>query len=469
MLMWLIALFSSIGHQVTPFTARLPNALAGIVGTLMTYYFVQRFFDQSTAFIASLILATTQKYFWHSRDIRTDILFTVFVTLAFYFFYLGYKHNKVFYIGFYFSLIFATLAKGPLGILFVLVTITVFLVFKKDLKAMQGMKWQWGVILFLLFIGPWCLILCLKVGYEPLIATIKSEFLTRINKPISHSEPFYYYFIKIWVDFLPWSLFIPFTGIYAYKKWREGDERVTFIFCWTIVIFVFLCAAKAKSSRYMLPLYPAISIIIASLINDVGKGTVIKPLWLGFPTKWIIIIMAVLAAMLFVIFPPYLLKYSTIGIGISLILIHIWIKIFLLLRQKNKLIYGCFVISITAIVTGWGVFIHNLSIYSKNETFGTKLVSALEKNIGNREIYDIRGFKLEQSLRNIVNLNLNVNVPMIKSLDELKVFLNTSSEHHSLCIIERNIFERIKDEILNNTLSTVNVNSKKYQVILVFK
>src|SRR3989304_1791890 len=32
MLMWLIAIFSSIGQQVTPLTARIPCALAGLTG-----------------------------------------------------------------------------------------------------------------------------------------------------------------------------------------------------------------------------------------------------------------------------------------------------------------------------------------------------------------------------------------------------------------------------------------------------
>ena len=40
------------------------------------------------------------------------MLFTVFVMFALYFFYLGYKEKKKFYIGFYLALVFATLTKG---------------------------------------------------------------------------------------------------------------------------------------------------------------------------------------------------------------------------------------------------------------------------------------------------------------------------------------------------------------------
>ena len=65
MLMWLIALFSSIGHQVTPLTARLPSAIAGFSSVIVVYYF--------SAF--------------------PDMLFTFFILLALFPFYLGFKRN----------------------------------------------------------------------------------------------------------------------------------------------------------------------------------------------------------------------------------------------------------------------------------------------------------------------------------------------------------------------------------------
>ncbi|KAB2835800.1 MAG: phospholipid carrier-dependent glycosyltransferase [Candidatus Brocadia sp.] len=76
LLMWLIALFSSTRDQVTPLTARLPSAIAGFSGILVIYYFTQRFFNQRAAFIAAIILATSQRYFWYGRSALPDMLFT---------------------------------------------------------------------------------------------------------------------------------------------------------------------------------------------------------------------------------------------------------------------------------------------------------------------------------------------------------------------------------------------------------
>lgn len=467
MFMWLIALFSSIGQHVTPLTARLPSAIAGLASTLTTYHFVKKFSDKRTAFITAVILATTQRYFWYGRTSLPDMLFTTFIMLALYSFYLGYKQKKEFYIGMHLFTFFATLTKGPLAIIFIFSVITAFLAIQRDLRAMKELKWQWGAILFITITGL-CFAFCLKTGFEPFMATIKREFLTRVNKPINNSEPFYYYFIHIWADFLPWSLFIPFAVLSAYKKWREGDEHIIFAFCWTVLIFVFLCTAKAKHPRYMLPLYPAFSIIVASLINDTLKRSVMNISWFHASVRWIIFVMAGSAAILLVVIPVYLYMYSWIGIFISLVVVLILTVIFLSLRWKTGLANASFTMCMLASVIGWGIYIHCLTTHSKDETFGTKLTDAIKKEIGDISACDIRGYKLGGSLWNIINLSLNAHIPMVKNINELNIFFHTP-EHLPICITEKNTFEKIKNRLVDNTLHTLDVCTKKRQVTLIFK
>ncbi|MCR4291799.1 MAG: glycosyltransferase family 39 protein [Candidatus Kuenenia sp.] len=467
MFMWLIALFSSIGQHVTPLTARLPGAIAGLASTLITFCFVKKFSSKRTAFIAAVVLATTQRYFWYGRTSLPDMLFTTFIMLALYSFYLGYKQKKAFYIGVHFFTFLATLTKGPLAIIFIFGIIAAFLALQRNLRAMKEMKWRWGIILFITITGL-CFAFCLKVGFEPFIATIKREFLTRVNDPITHSEPFYYYFVNIWTDFLPWSLFIPVAVIFAYKKWREGDDFITFTFCWTILIFVFLCTSKAKHPRYMLPLYPAFSIVTASLIADTLKRTVMIFSWLQVSVRWIIFVMAGGGAILLAVVPAYLFTYSWIGIFISLITLIILAGGFLSLRWKTGFANACFAMCMFASIIGWGIYIHCLTVHSKEVTFGTKLTDVIKKGIGDLNVCDIRGYKLGESLWTVINLSLNTNISLIKNINELKTFLNTS-ERLPVCIIEKNTFLDIKNSLADTTLHTMDICTKKRKVTLIFK
>ncbi|OHB68970.1 MAG: hypothetical protein A2W17_11390 [Planctomycetes bacterium RBG_16_41_13] len=468
MFMWLIALFSSIGQHVTPLTARLPGAIAGLASTLITFSFVKKFSNKRTAFIAAVVLATTQRYFWYGRTSLPDMLFTTFIMLALYSFYVGYKQKKTFYIGVHLFTFLAALTKGPLAVIFIFGIIAVFLALQRDIRAMKEMKWRWGIILFVTITGL-CFAFCLKVGFEPFIATIKREFLTRVNNPINHGEPFYYYFVTIWTDFLPWSLFIPFAVIFAYKKWREGDDCITFFSCWMILIFVFLCTTKAKHPRYMLPLYPAFSVILASLIDDTLKRSVMSFSWLQVSVRWIIFVMAGAGAILLAVAPAYLFTYSWIGIVISLITLIILAGVFLSLRWKTGFANAGFTMCMLVSIIGWGIYIHCLTVHSKEVTFGTKLTSVIKKEMGGLDGCDIRGYKLGESLWTVINLSLNTNISPIKNIPELKTFLNTSEHLLPVCIIEKNTFLDIKNSLTDTTLHTLDICTKKRKVTLVFK
>ena len=154
------------------------------------------------------------------------------------------------------------------------------------------MKWRWGYYLYYIArrLGEY---LCLKVGIKPLLFTVKNEFITRVNNPISHAEPIYYYFVKIWTDFAPWSFLSPLPVFMPIKNGGKRNSHLTFISCWLVVIFVFLFAAKAKCTRYMIPLFPALSILVANLINDTYENIILSPRWLTSVTRWVILILRI--------------------------------------------------------------------------------------------------------------------------------------------------------------------------------
>jgi 4-amino-4-deoxy-L-arabinose transferase-like glycosyltransferase len=76
-------------------------------------------FGPTTGFLGGMILATSGMFISLSRSVVHDISLVFFMTLALYFFYLGYTSiagRKTYFLLFYGSLGFAVLAKGPLGV-----------------------------------------------------------------------------------------------------------------------------------------------------------------------------------------------------------------------------------------------------------------------------------------------------------------------------------------------------------------
>ncbi len=71
------------------------------------------------------------------------------------FFYLGYAENRKYYYLCYVAAAFATLTKGPIGILLPGLGCVLFLLYKKDIREMLHVHLISGLILFALIGAPW--------------------------------------------------------------------------------------------------------------------------------------------------------------------------------------------------------------------------------------------------------------------------------------------------------------------------
>ncbi|MBI5309154.1 MAG: glycosyltransferase family 39 protein, partial [Planctomycetes bacterium] len=105
LLFWLINASSLLPDKITPLSARLPSALAGVGCCLAVFFLGRRLFQNNgIALLSSLILATSSKFLWMAHRVAFDVILTFFVTMALLCFYRGYTEQKNrgwFYILFY--------------------------------------------------------------------------------------------------------------------------------------------------------------------------------------------------------------------------------------------------------------------------------------------------------------------------------------------------------------------------------
>src|SRR5262245_47719808 len=120
---WAIAALSLPGGRVTEWTAHLPIAAAAVGAAVFTALLGERLFTRRAGLWAGLVLATTYGFFRHSRIYLPDMLVVAFATAAAYWFWRAVEDPAaararfVFYV----ALALALYAKGPLGLLPLLV------------------------------------------------------------------------------------------------------------------------------------------------------------------------------------------------------------------------------------------------------------------------------------------------------------------------------------------------------------
>ena len=293
---WLIAFSSALWGGLTSFSVRFPSALFGTLTVLLTFLIGRHLYSSRTGFISGLILATSTEFAYLSTRANIDATLTFFTTASLFCFFKWYQNTashpsprgRVFstlpmgerdeltgnqvlkgskgsfiIYGFYIGMALATLAKGPVGFILPLLVSLVYLTVQKDWNGIKRMKLIQGMILFIIIVLAWYLPALLKGGKEYFNETIMLHTVDRFAKGSSHIRPFYYYLYNFPADFLPWIFFLPAAIAYGFSGGRAGIKReFLFLFVWFVVIFIFFSFSKGKRGLYLLPLFPAVSLIV---------------------------------------------------------------------------------------------------------------------------------------------------------------------------------------------------------------
>ncbi len=274
---WLVSLFSLMLGGVSSFSARIPSVLAGIGTIYLTYMIALRSLGRKTAFLSCLVLSTCYLFFDTARTAQTDMLLTFLIVLSFYLFYLAQGERllrKRHLVLFYLVLALATLTKGPVGFLIPLGVVLLYLASIGEIKKVKELfPWD-GIFLFLFVVVGWIVAATIAgKGEYSIWATLNRHVVDRFAEGLHHHQPFYYFLRTLPIDFLPWTLFFPSAFALSFKRLRSVERKeVGFLLCWFFFVFVLFSFSQEKRNLYLLPLFPAASIMVGHLLKSVLTG-----------------------------------------------------------------------------------------------------------------------------------------------------------------------------------------------------
>jgi 4-amino-4-deoxy-L-arabinose transferase-like glycosyltransferase len=309
---WVIALSSYLWQGFTSFSVRFPSALFGTLTVLLTFLLGKDLYSSRTGFLSGLILATSVEFAYISTRADTDSTLTFFTTASLFCFLRWYQHrpphlsplpigeregvrggliekgsrrNLLIY-GFYFGMALATLVKGPVGFILPLLVSLVYLAAQRDWKGIKGMRLLPGMLLMIAIVLAWYAPAVWKGGKDFLNQTLMVHTIDRFAAGWSKVRPFYYYLYNFPADFMPWVLFLPAALIYGFSREAfEKRKEFLFLFVWFVVILLFFSVSKGKRPLYLLPLYPATSLMIGKLWDDFISVRMerFRHEWISFP------------------------------------------------------------------------------------------------------------------------------------------------------------------------------------------
>lgn len=273
LLFWLNSIFFSL-LGVSNFTYKLPSVLFVLLGVFSTYKFAKLYYDNTTASIAAVMLATTQAVFLITNDVRTDTMLMGAVIFAIW------QLAEYFEKGKTYSLLLggvgvalAMLTKGPIGLIAPGAAFFLYVIMHNKWKRIFDVRILLPILIIALMLLPMCIGLYQQWGAKGLRFYFWTQSFGRITGESewnNHPDPIFLIHTTAWA-FLPWTLFFFVGWLGTLYKWLRGGIKhanggeLISVAGFTLVL-IMLMRSNYQLPHYIYVVYPLAAVIAAKCL-----------------------------------------------------------------------------------------------------------------------------------------------------------------------------------------------------------
>jgi 4-amino-4-deoxy-L-arabinose transferase-like glycosyltransferase len=357
---WLVAAAAQV-FGMGEFAARFPSALLAVAGSIYLYFSVARLISVRAGLFSALVLTTSLEYFYLGKAAVTDMTLTFCLMVSL----LSFIEKK--YLRFYLFAALAVVTKGPIGLFFAGGIVLLYLAATQRWRELGKMSILPGIALFTVVAAPWYALMIHYHGAAFVDTFLGFHNVTRFTSPEHASGAVWYYFIPVLlVGFFPWTPLL-FQSLWAALTTNRRDRSaLLFFMLWASVVFVFFSISATKLVSYILPMYPALAVIVGWYLDQALEHGRAKPRF-----SWIIISIFLNAGLVFGLFKaldtmPYL-EAGVLACS-AIILVMAVSSVILIWRKRIPAAIGVQVVAIMLFV----VAVTSLLMPSLSPTFSTR-------------------------------------------------------------------------------------------------
>ena len=270
---WLMALsFSWAGPGEA--AARIWPALSAVGVAAITGRIGVMLGGPRVGLLAGLFVASNLGMFVFGREVKPDLTFILWLTLALAGFAVAYRGAGRWGLAvFYGALGLAALTKDALGALALLFVVALFLWLTRERPYGAWAPW-WGALLLLAVALPWYVLTELRnrgflwytVMDQHVLNLARQRVFPDEDVPLSALE-----FLGVNVlAFAPWTLALPWGVARAFKRpWPDAESRLWMLLAlWAVLLLGFFTLSPFKLPHYGLPAFPAMALLAARAWDD---------------------------------------------------------------------------------------------------------------------------------------------------------------------------------------------------------
>ncbi|OJI05060.1 glycosyltransferase family 39 protein [Polynucleobacter sp. MWH-Adler-W8] len=264
------AAFQAFG--IGDWQARLWTALTGFLTILLVGFTGARIFNARAGWLAAVVLASSPMWIISGHFNSLDMGLSSFLVAALCSLLLAQtSHNKNncrnWMWACWIFMALATLSKGVIGVAIPAMVFIAYSISTWDWKIWARLRLFSGTILFLAITAPW-FVLVAQRNPEFLEFFFIHEHLQRFTQDDhSRTGPIYYFVPLLLIGLLPWILQVPGAFAQAWSERRREFSAGWLLVCWFAVIFAFFSVSHSKLPGYIIPVFPALALIIGNRLD----------------------------------------------------------------------------------------------------------------------------------------------------------------------------------------------------------
>lgn len=278
---WLAAL-TGLVRGFDEVTVRAPAAVSALLTVVLVWGWAWGLVPGWGALVSALTLVTSAMFVSLARTARVDMLLTLWVTLTYLCFYLGYERPEArrrWFLLMYVALGLGMMTKGLVAVGLPVVGIVTFLLLRRELRLLKDLEWLRGGALFLAVAAPWYVAVSVATRGRFLVDFLGYQNLSRFLGvhvgafPVRRGEPWWFYGPYLLLATMPWTA-LALGGLF----WQVGCRRKpdqparTLAGCWFVAGLVLLSISRGKRPDYLLPLLPALALLTGTFWQWAWEG-----------------------------------------------------------------------------------------------------------------------------------------------------------------------------------------------------
>lgn len=260
--------------------ARLYTAVAGFAGVIAAGYTGARLFNPAAGFAAALVLASAP--YWqlmgHFNTLDMGLSFWMELTLCAMLLAqrvgIAPREARRWMWLSWASMALAVLSKGLIGVLLPGAVLVLYTLIERDWALWKRLYLPSGLVVFFAIATPWFVLVQARNPEFFNFFFIVQQFDRYLTPEQNRPGPVYYFVWVLLAGLLPWLSLAWQSVRHALAQPRQlnGFAPGKLLLVWSAFIFLFFSASHSKLVSYVLPVTPALALVIGAYLPRVSRA-----------------------------------------------------------------------------------------------------------------------------------------------------------------------------------------------------